>query len=487
MSSLPRDLKPAPDALRPAVENMRVESYLRAGAGAHGWRRWIMGWAFGWAWFDRLTLFMLERIFFPTSRMWAAALVAKGSPEAFFDAVPMPRRFEDKPHLTVTLARFEEANARSHALESAWEKSFFGAEDSTLTQRAALEAARLDARQSLNITRRLFARYLTRAIPHVRLNTQTPDQAAALYPDIAAGLAPLVPLPSPMPAVEVSRAVPGTVGRDYWLRFKSPSARLGDLVTARVHEPIGVANPPTIILGHGVCIEFDHWRGLVDETDELVALGFRVIRPEAPWHGRRAMPNCFAGEPIIGTFPTGSLDAFTGALQEWGVLADWAQRMSTGPLTMGGTSLGAQMAQLAADRSKDWPEALRPQALLLITHCGEISEAVLDGALPQIFGSAEDVAAKGWTPETIQSYLALLDPARTPPIDRNRIVSVLGRFDRVTPFASGQALVRDWDLPPENLFIMERGHFSVPMTLIRRPAALKRFQAIVAKLPLRGH
>ena len=485
MSSLPRDLTPAPMPPRPVVENMRVEPHLRAGAGAHGWRRWAMGWAFGWAWFDRLTLFTLERIFFPASRMWAAARVSKGSPDAFFDAVPMPRRFEDKRHLTVALARFEEALARSNGLETAWEKAFFGAEDTTIEQRAALEAARLDACQSLNVTRRLFARYLTRAIPHVRLDTRTPAQAAELYPDIANGLAPLVPLPSPMPPVQVSRAVPGTVGRDYWLRFKSPSARLGDTVIARVHEPIGVTNPPTIILGHGVCIEFDHWRGLVDETDELVALGFRVIRPEAPWHGRRAKPDCFAGEPIIATFPTGSLDAFIGALQEWAVLADWARRSSTGPLTMGGTSLGAQMAQLVADRSKDWPEALRPEALLLITHCGEVAEAVLHGAVPEIFGSADDVAAKGWMRETIQSYLALLNPARTAPIDRNCIVSVLGRFDRVTPFASGQALVRDWDLPPENLFILERGHFSVPMTLIRRPAALKRFQAIVSRLPSR--
>ena len=139
MSSLPRDLKPAPDLARPVVENMRVEPHLRAGAGAHGLRRRLMGWAFGWAWFDRLTLFMLERIFFPTSRMWAAARVAKGSPEAFFDAVPMPRRFEDKPHLTVALARFEEAYAQSNALELAWEKTFFGADDTTLTQRAALE------------------------------------------------------------------------------------------------------------------------------------------------------------------------------------------------------------------------------------------------------------------------------------------------------------------------------------------------------------
>ena len=149
---------------------------------------------------------------------------------------------------------------------------------------------------------------------------------------------------------------------------------------------------------------------------------------------------------------------------------------------MGGTSLGAQMAQLVADRSRDWPERLRPEALLLITHCGSIAEAVLHGALPEIFGSAADVFAKGWTAESFQPYVALLDPARTPPIDRKCIVSVLGRYDRVTPFPSGEALVRDWDLPPENLFILDRGHFSVPMTLIRNSAPLERFAAVVRGL-----
>jgi len=482
MSILPRDVKPEPMPPRPLSEDVRPAAHFRSSAGVHGWQRWAMGWLLAWAWFDHVTLFMLRRIFFPTSRMWAAARAAGGSVSAFQDGVPMARRFEDTRHLSRALVRFEEGLARTRALEAAWEAAFFGPDEVGVVQRAAIEAARLDARQALNGQRALFVRYVMRDIPRVRLETQTPAATDALYGHALGGIGPLVAPPSPMPEIAVSRAVPGTHGRDYWLRFKSPSARLGDMVTARVHEPLDVANPPTIILGHGVCIEFDHWRGLVDETDELVALGFRVIRPEAPWHGRRAAANAFGGEPIIARFPTGPLDAFTGAAQEWAVLADWARRTSTGPLAMGGTSLGAQMAQLVADQSRAWPERLRPQALLLITHCGQIAEAVLHGALPEIFGSAADVFAKGWTPETIQPYVGLLDPARSPPIDPSCIVSVLGRFDRVTPFASGEALVRDWTIPPENLFILERGHFSVPMTLIRNQAPLERFAAVVRGL-----
>jgi len=190
-----------------------------------------------------------------------------------------------------------------------------------------------------------------------------------------------------------SEPIPGAVGEDTWLRFKSPSARLGDVAWARVHTPVGIANPPTIILGHGVCVEFDNWIGLVDEADALCAAGFRVIRPEAPFHGRRCPPGYYGGERLIGSFPLGALDAFTGAVREWAVLANWARATSTGRLAMGGTSLGALTAQLVADRSHDWPEQLRPEGLLLITHSGNMRQTILDGELTRLFDSTDAVTA----------------------------------------------------------------------------------------------
>jgi pimeloyl-ACP methyl ester carboxylesterase len=493
MNTQPRDVTvqpPSPPApgetaagpAAPERDDLRPQPYLRTGTGAHGLRRRLMGWLFGWSWFDRVTAFLLRRVFFPTSRLLAAAQVADGEPQAFCAAVPMPARYDDAPHQMRTLARVEQARARVRALDTAWERAVFGAGDVSVVERAAIEAARLDASQALNATRRLFAGYLLRGIPRARMAVAAPSAVEAIYGNARESFEPFVAPPANMPPVHVSRAIPGTVGRDHWLRFASPSPRLRDSVTARVHEPMGVANPPTIILGHGICIEFDHWRGLVDETDELVAMGIRVIRPEAPWHGRRAKPGMFGGEPIVAEFPLGSLDAFTGALQEWAVLADWARATSSGPLLMGGTSLGAQMAQLCARYAKSWPEHLRPQALLLITHCGSMADAVLKGAMPEIFGTAADVADRGWTPQAIQSWLSLLDPGPDAPLDPSRIVSVLGRYDRITPFASGEALAQAWRVPPENLFILDRGHFSVPMTLIRNPAPLRRFRAIVKDL-----
>jgi hypothetical protein len=158
-----------------------------------------------------------------------------------------------------------------------------------------------------------------------------------------------------------------------WLRFRSPYDRVDDVVTARVHEPNGTVNPPTIIFGHGVCVDFDHWLGLIDESIRLVSLGFRVIRPEAPWHGRRSPRGFFAGERTISAFPMGIIDSMMAAVTEWSVLAHWARTRSNGPLAFGGSSLGAMTAQLVAGRAATGPRALKPDALFLVTHTADMT------------------------------------------------------------------------------------------------------------------
>ena len=92
-------------------------------------------------------------------------------------------------------------------------------------------------------------------------------------------------------------------GTDYWIRFPSPSQVMADMVYARVHEPPGVSNPPTLIFGHGMCVEFDHYHNLIDEIAGLTEQGIRVVGPEAPWHGRRVLPGHFGGEQLLSTAP----------------------------------------------------------------------------------------------------------------------------------------------------------------------------------------
>ncbi len=442
------------------------------------------GWLFGWPWLDPLASMALRRWYFPLSRLWAAAEISGGCVDSFFEAVPLHPLRSPRRGLEETLAEFEEARITAAAIDRAWHNGFFRSEgpdgvppsDAAL---AALEASRFNARHRLNMMRRGFRGLLKTHPARVGFAIPEPSDVADCYERALADPRPAFAAPDPMPPVRISRSIATRQGRDYWLSFRSPSRRLGDHVFARVHEPAGVVDPPTVIFGHGVCIEFDHWRRLIDETAGLVERGIRVIRPEAPWHGRRRPRGFYGGERMIAAFPLGNLDLVTGAVREWAVLADWARQTSDGPLAFAGSSLGALTAQLAADRSNAWPSHLRPDALFLITHCWQFSHALEEGELMRILGGEDTVKAKGWQPETVGRYLALLAPGAAPPIPPDRIVSVLGRQDRVTPFASGAELVKSWKVPPENCFFWDRGHFSIPVTLMRNHAPLDRFAEVL--------
>ena len=444
--------------------------------------RGVAGATLAWPWFDKAGLFALKHWFFPASRLWAAARAANGDPERFFAEVPLPPRRADIEKLRAALRRFEEARAAANAIEAEWQRVFFGPSEEPETYRAGVEAARRELRHAYNATRRHFRFMVGRDVPRVKLAIATPAETDAAYAAVRADPAAYAGPPSVQPRIELSRRFASATGTDFWLRFQSPYARLGDTTWARVHKPPGIANAPTVIYGHGICVEFDHWRGLIDECHALVRRGFRVIRPEAPWHGRRVAPGTFGGEHIIGTFPTGILDTLTGAVQEWSVLARWARETSSGPLVFAGSSLGALTSQLAADRARSWPKEIQPQALLLITHTGDLTDVVTGGALADLWANPAEMQRTGWTPDRARAALSMLDPGPTLAVPPHRIVSVLGRRDVILPFEGGRVLAERWCVPPANSFIWDRGHFSVPMTLVRDSAPLRRLVEIVADI-----
>lgn len=433
-------------------------------------------------WFDRATLLGLKHGFFPASRLWAAARDASSDTDRFFAAVPLPVRHEIKPKLSLALARFEEARAAANAIEAEWQRTFFGKQEISADYCRAVEGARLRLRHGYNATRWQFRRLLRGAVPRVKLNVETPEAVEAIHGGGRDAFVARCAPPSAMPPVEVSRILELASQRDYWLRFPSPHARIGDTVYARVHEPLDAIDPPTVIFGHGICVEYDHWKGLIDESRALVAKGFRVIKPEAPWHGRRVYPGSFGGEHTIATFPMGMLDSFSAAVQEWSVLADWARRYSSAPLVFGGSSLGAMTSQFAATCSTLWRQDLRPDALFLITHTGDMAAAVMEGALATMWASPEEIERKGWTRELTRQFLSLVNPVGALPMPARQVVSILGRRDTVLPFESGRQLVASWGVPQENAFVWDRGHFSVPPTLIRTTAPIDRLAEIVQSI-----
>ncbi len=434
-------------------------------------------------WFDRAALALLSGWFFPLSRLWAAARAAEGSVERYAAELPAPLSPRLERALAVRLARFERVRGEALASEYAWEAAFFDPAAPAPEALREAERTRLLNRHAYNTLRRLFAPFAAqgRARPF-RWRIPDPTEVEALYGGFLDDPAPAFAPPDPMPSVQASRAFPAAPGRrDYWLRFPSPSARMADEVTARVYEPVGASDPPTLIFGHGIGVEFDHWRGVVDEIEGLVAAGVRVVRPEAPWHGRRVPAGYYGGEYFVATAPCGALDHFTAAAREWAVLIDWCRQAGRGPVAIGGSSLGAMTAQIVSDRARLWPARLRPDAMLLITHCGRIEEA-MQGSLARAWGLAEATRAGGWTPERARRFTPLLDPVGASCVPAAHIVTVLGALDDVTPYGGARALIDRWGVPPENRFIWRRGHFSVPLTMLRNRAPLLRFREVMAGL-----
>lgn len=433
-------------------------------------------------WFDAVSIRALTRWFFPLSRLWAAARAANGSVDRFFDEVPMQPDRALVPRLEAALLRFEAAREAVNATERHWRQTFFDAHDTAPHHLVAIESARRDCRNRYNATRWHF-RFLLgggRRIPLVRWEIPSPDEVEEVFgyalKDPAQAFAP----PHQMPPVEESQRVPGPAGEEYWLRFGSPVERMGDEVFARVFEPRGIVDPPTLLFGHGVCVEFDHWHGLIDEVYDLCRAGIRVIRPEAPWHGRRVPDGRYGGEAFMSRAPIGAIDIFTAEMPEWSVLIDWARRTSGGPVAVGGSSLGALAGQLLATRARNWPKALQPEALFLITHCGRVEDAAVRGALAQVWGTLEATRAEGWTEAAASRWRGLLDPQGPPVMGPDNVVTVLGTRDNVTPFDSGLALIDDWKVPDRNRFIWRRGHFSVPLGLIRDHRPLDRLVEVLA-------
>ena len=445
------------------------------------WGRTLKGYAFGWAWFDPVSSWALRRLFVPSSLLWAAAEQAGTSVEHFFEAAQLPKRSANEKKLAEALVQTAAARTLSNNREAEWQQAFFG--NTALGPEALreLEASRYSASHAYNLARRHFGFMLRNDPPRIKSQTQSPEEIAAIYGEKFERLS-LDGIANGGTQIEVSKRVERAAGVDYWLRFQSPSALLGDTVYARVLEPHGVKNPPTIIFGHGICIEFDHWRGLIDEARTLRAEGFRVIRPVAPWHGRRRPLGSFGGQAMMTRIPGGMFDAFTGAAQEWAVIANWARQTSTGPLAYGGTSLGALIAQFAAEKIGERDARLKADGLFLITHSGRMTDATFQGDMANLLGVDLNAEQHGWSRERIETGLGLLDPARLPAVKPECIVTVLGKRDRITPYASGLSLIDSWGVPDENRFVWDRGHFSMPLTMIRNPAPVARFREVMARL-----
>ena len=216
-----------------------------------------------------------------------------------------------------------------------------------------------------------------------------------------------------------------------------------------------------------------------DPGRRLAAMGWRVIEPISPYHGLRAMPGFYGGEPFFALAPTGSLDLIAGQALETALLTAWARGRFGGKVAVGGISMSSFVAQQVASHCSLWPVEARPDAVLLISHSGRIEDVTFGGELAASLGIDRALRAAGWSREALARLSTAIDPAEAPALAPSRIVSVLGETDRWVPYGDGLAVARRWKLPEANIFRYPLGHLGMPVQLTRDPAPFERLRQVL--------
>ncbi len=438
-------------------------------------------------WLDWLVLYSLKYWIFPISRLWAAARAAEGDVDRFIAEVPLGNVGKTRRRtIRRALDEFEYARLRAFSTETLWNSYFFGDTQVAGERLPIVEEMRLDFRSSYNLTRKYFRPLRKLVLSSVRMNPPTPDDVSLRFGVQGENLQHLFKAPIVAPEISVSRSIETDYGCDYWIRFDSPCTEVGDQVYARVYEPKDVEDPPTLIFGHGICVEFDHYHQLLDEITQITRHGIRVIRPEAPWHGRRVLPGHYGGEQFLSELPLSMFDFVNAQHQEWACIISWCRKRFNTPVAIGGSSLGAQTAKAITMSASDWPKVMQPDALFIVTHSRHIAEAALDGVLSDIWDLGGAMRAAGWTQDLERYWLKKIDPVKQPCMSGENIVTVYGDKDSVTPIASALEQMQDWGVPSENQFVYQRGHFSIPLGLIYDDSPIKRIARILNRLKLEG-
>ncbi len=117
--------------------------------------------------------------------------------------------------------------------------------------------------------------------------------------------------------------------------------------------------------------------------------------------------------------------------------------------------------------------------MLLISHSGRIENVAFGGELSGALGLDKALSAGGWSNDDLQRVSRLIDPADTPAVAPDRIVSALGTVDRWLPFKDGLEVTQRWKLPEANVFRYAVGHLGMPVRLIRDPAPFVRLRQVM--------
>ncbi|KAB1196118.1 MULTISPECIES: alpha/beta hydrolase family protein [Haloferax] len=425
---------------------------------------------------------------FAVVRARAAADVALGEgPEAFLREVDAPPAPHLHDRIERALAQYATVREEYDETMERWNSVFWGGYESLPDERVEIERDRREIAQRRAKPTDIFG-FLAKEhfVPSVKFETPDPDDARSRWhhelaePERLYGFTESK-ASEEFPRIERSATVrgPGTV--EFLLRFTSPSPHISDDATARVYEPADVdGDLPTIIFHSGWGMFDDqlvYWPEEEYLARTLAPEGYRVILPDAPWHGRREPLGHYSGEPYIARAPVGLFTLYSAAALETGVLVDWARTEGAPVVGVGGVSLGGTIALHVGGRCGDWPESMRPDLLFPVGAPGAIDQTLLSGSLTPLLGIDKALDAAGWTGKLLHEFAPLLNPPKTPCLDPARVFTFIGSHDDLAPSQTARALFEEWEIPRPNRTEWECGHFGVMANLIRRD----EFQQTVAR------
>jgi len=434
-------------------------------------------------WVDPVALHGLRRWYLPLSRLWAAANLAGLDGARFREeiGISLPG-FWSEARLQRLLVRHARAQARADEIRTEWEAVIFD-------PAAGGDPERLDRERRTAATAHLASRaffyplLFPRRPSLARWRIDPPERVERELGHVAGNPSALCVAPIAPESVERSRSFVKDGLCEYWLRAATPSARLrqrpgSETLYARVVEPVG-GTLDTLVFGNGLCVETALMSMDRGPGPQLAAMGWRVIEPVSPYHGLRAMPGFYGGEPFFAAGPTSSMDLVAGQALESALLIAWARTRFGGKVALAGISMSSFVAQLAASHCHLWPPEARPDAALLISHSGRVEDVTFGGALAGMLGLDRALIEAGWARESLARLSRMIDPADTPALPPSRIVSALGETDRWVPYRDGLALAQRWRLPEDNQFRYRFGHLGMPVQLIRDSTPFAKLRQVM--------
>ena len=425
-------------------------------------------------WIDPVCLWGMG-LLLPASRLWAAAAKARGDRREIAQLAGIKRVSEG---LAIRVARTEGLFMDSQAARARWEVAVFGGFGDV----AILEKARRRAAQAYLSHR--FAYLIEAAFrrtPAARYTVPTPQAALEEFRTGLADPQAFFRLPETPPTIERGHALDHGDLIEYWLRFPGTTEKTPDRVFVHVYEPKGHAteNLPSLIFCHGLAMELEMLQTPPRDFPAIARQGVRVLLPDAPGHNRRCPHGLYGGETFIRSAPSSAIRHFLEAALELGAITAWCRSQGGGKVALGGISLGALSAQVAASRWRDWPAVAKADALFLVTTTDEVSSLPLRSSLARAAGLDRVLREAGWDVEKLLALAPLTDASPKPPLDPGAIVLLLGSRDDLTPFEGGRRLAEKWQVPPENLFVRNQGHFSAAIGLNADATPLRRILEIL--------